>query len=165
MSDLDAFSATDRLAEVVLIEGDGPPPSEAIEQERRVAIFELSEESAFRVEGRQGPYRLTIAADPAAIRLALVDGQGQDAPPKTLPAPEMAQLAGDYAALCEAYRDAVSHLPPAQIEALDQERRRAHDEASEVVARRLAPEIAVDAATARRLFTLICALGADLKGG
>ena len=67
-------------------------------------------------------------------------------------------------AVCDAYRDAVSHLPPAQIEALDQERKRAHNEASALIADRLTPAIEMDEATARRLFTLISALGNELGG-
>lgn len=156
-----AFAETDRIAEVSLIEGDGPPPSDMIEQERRVAAFELSEESAFHMADAEGPYALTLAVKGAALEIAVAGVE----PALTMPARELKGLVAEYAGLCEAYRDAVVHLPPAQIEALDQERREAHTEASERISEWLAPRVEMDAATARRLFTLICALGSDLKGG
>ena len=45
-----------------------------------------------------------------------------------------------------------------QIEALDMGRRGLHNEGSELLRERLAGKIEVDHDTARRLFTLICAL-------
>lgn len=158
------FSTADRLSDVILVEGDGPPPSAAVEQDRRVAAYELTEESAFRVDGAEGPFRLTIGVVGAELRFDVADAAGRAAAGCGVPTEAISGLVGEYVALCDAYRDAVAHLPPAQIEALDQERKRAHDEASALVAERLAPAIAMDAATARRLFTLVSALGSDLGG-
>ncbi|MDB5471180.1 MAG: hypothetical protein JWR84_2740, partial [Caulobacter sp.] len=47
---------------------------------------------------------------------------------------------------------------PAQIEALDRGRRGLHNEAAELLQVRLSGKIETDLDTARRLFTLICAL-------
>ena len=52
----------------------------------------------------------------------------------------------------------IRNAPPSQIEALDMGRRGLHNEGSEVLRERLAGKIEVDHDTARRLFTLICAL-------
>ena len=49
-------------------------------------------------------------------------------------------------------------MPPAQIEAIDMGRRGIHDEGSEQLQERLEGKIETDKMTARRLFTLICAL-------
>ena len=49
-------------------------------------------------------------------------------------------------------------MPPARIEELDHERRRLHDEGSDMLVERLKDNIKVDSDTARRLFTLIGAL-------
>ena len=48
--------------------------------------------------------------------------------------------------------------PPPSIEAIDMGRRGLHDEGSRLLLERLKGKIAVDIATARRLFTLLCAL-------
>jgi uncharacterized protein (UPF0262 family) len=64
----------------------------------------------------------------------------------------------DYFLVCESYYTAIKKLGPSQIEALDMGRRGLHNEGSELLRERLAGKIEVDLDTARRLFTLICAL-------
>jgi len=64
----------------------------------------------------------------------------------------------DYFQICESYFEAVRRLPPSQIEAIDMARRGIHDEGARVLQERLQDKAVVDLATARRLFTLICAV-------
>ena len=67
-------------------------------------------------------------------------------------------LIRDYFMICESYYDAIRHAAPSQIEAVDMGRRGLHNEASEKLRERLDGKVAIDLDTARRLFTLICAL-------
>jgi uncharacterized protein (UPF0262 family) len=60
--------------------------------------------------------------------------------------------------VCDSYYDAVRGSSPQQIEALDMGRRGLHNEGSELLRERLTGKIETDLETARRLFTLICAL-------
>ena len=71
------------------------------------------------------------------------------------------QVVKDYFQICESYFDAVKRLPPAQIEAIDMARRGIHNEGARTLQERLEGKASVDIDTARRLFTLICALIAD----
>ena len=64
----------------------------------------------------------------------------------------------DYFLICESYYEAVRDAPLAQIEAIDMGRRGVHNEGSTLLRERLSGKIEVDFDTARRLFTLICAL-------
>jgi uncharacterized protein (UPF0262 family) len=64
----------------------------------------------------------------------------------------------DYFVVCETYYQAIRSASPMQIEAIDMGRRGLHDEGSQLLRDRLTGKIAVDHDTARRLFTLICAL-------
>jgi uncharacterized protein (UPF0262 family) len=64
----------------------------------------------------------------------------------------------DYVLICESYYDAIRSAPPSRIEAIDMGRRAMHDEGSGLLVERLKGKIEVDQATARRLFTLMCAL-------
>jgi uncharacterized protein (UPF0262 family) len=64
----------------------------------------------------------------------------------------------DYFMICESYYDAIRNSTPAQIEAVDMGRRGLHNEGSERLRERLAGKVDLDLDTARRLFTLICAL-------
>jgi uncharacterized protein (UPF0262 family) len=64
----------------------------------------------------------------------------------------------DYIDLCQSYYVAIREAPPARIEAIDMGRRGLHDEGSTLLRERLKNKIDLDFPTARRLFTLICAL-------
>jgi uncharacterized protein (UPF0262 family) len=64
----------------------------------------------------------------------------------------------DYFVVCETYYQAIRSASPMQIEAIDMGRRGLHDEGSQLLRDRLTGKITVDHDTARRLFTLICAL-------
>ena len=64
----------------------------------------------------------------------------------------------DYFLICESYYEAIRTAPPSRIQAIDMGRRGLHDEGSRTLQERLAGKITLDIDTARRLFTLICAL-------
>ena len=70
----------------------------------------------------------------------------------------LSKLIKDYFLVCESYYEAIKTAPPSRIEALDMGRRGLHDEGSRLLIERLKGKITTDFDTARRLFTLICAL-------
>ena len=155
-----------RLIAVALDETGLAPPTPEIEQERRVAIFDLLEENAFALPGREGrpapagPYRLTLGVRERRLVFDLVTEGGDKAAEFHLSLTPFAQVVKDYFQICEAYFDAVKRLPPAQIEAIDMGRRGIHNEGSRILMERLDGKVETDMATARRLFTLICVLHA-----
>jgi len=68
------------------------------------------------------------------------------------------RIVKDYFLILESYYEAIKTAPPSRIEAIDMGRRGLHDEGSRLLMERLEDKITVDFETARRLFTLICAL-------
>ena len=64
----------------------------------------------------------------------------------------------DYHSICAAYFDAVRRLPVSRIEAIDEGRRAIHSTASEKLVEEISPFATLDAATGRRLFSLISTL-------
>jgi uncharacterized protein (UPF0262 family) len=68
------------------------------------------------------------------------------------------RIVRDYFLICESYFEAIRHASTQQIEAIDMGRRGLHNEGSEILKERLAGKIEIDFTTARRLFTLLCAL-------
>ena len=127
------------------------------EQERQIAIFDLLESNRFVPEGaEQGPYDLRMGL--MENRLVLdVTGPGYEKR-HILSLSPFRMLIKDYFMICESYYQAIRNATPAQIEALDMGRRGLHNEGSELLRTRLAGKIETDLDTARRLFTLICAL-------
>ncbi len=151
---------TNRLF-AVDIDERGPTPTPEIDQERRVAIFDLLEDNSFalpRAAEFPGPYRLGIAIRDGRLVLDIADEGGQKVAEFHLSMGPFRQVVKDYFQICESYFDAVKRLPPSQIEAIDMARRGIHNEGARVLQERLAGKAVVDADTARRLFTLICVL-------
>jgi uncharacterized protein (UPF0262 family) len=127
------------------------------EQERQIAIFDLLEENFFHPDGAaSGPYDLRMGL--SENRLVL-DVRGPEYERRhILSLSPFRALIKDYFLICESYYQAIRNSTPTQIEALDMGRRGLHNEASELLQARLDGKIQTDLDTARRLFTLICAL-------
>jgi uncharacterized protein (UPF0262 family) len=127
------------------------------EQERQVAVFDLLEENYFAPAGAEtGPYDLRLALIDG--RLALDVGGPGYAHRFMLSMSALRGVIKDYFIVCESYYQAIRNATPHQIEALDMSRRSLHNEGSAMLIERLDGKIAIDMATSRRLFTLICAL-------
>jgi uncharacterized protein (UPF0262 family) len=67
-------------------------------------------------------------------------------------------LVKDYQMLLDSYAMAVAEGREAKIQAIDMGRRGLHNEGATLMTERLAGKVVIDFATARRLFTLVCAL-------
>jgi uncharacterized protein (UPF0262 family) len=149
--------ARHRLQSVVLDEESLAAASRDQEQERQIAIFDLLEDNLFAPDGAEGgPYDLKIAL--IENRLALdIEGPGYQRRHILSLSPFRAVIR-DYFMICESYYNAIRNATPQQIETLDMGRRALHNEGSELLRTRLAGKVETDSDTARRLFTLICAL-------
>ena len=139
-------------------------PTPEIEQERRVAIFDLLEDNSFALPPRDdrlappGPYRLGLAIRDGRLVFDVATDGGETVGAFHLSLGPFRQVVKDYFQICESYFDAVKRLPPSQIEAIDMARRGIHNEGARVLQERLDGKAVVDIDTARRLFTLICVL-------
>lgn len=156
--------STDRLVDVNLDTTGLPTPTAEIEQERRVAIYDLLDANQFALAPREnvdlptGPYSLGLAVRDRHLVLTVDDAAGARALEMYLSLAPFRTLVKDYFTICESYFDAIRRLPPHQIEAIDMGRRAVHDEGAVLLRERLARRIVVDLPTARRLFTLLCVL-------
>jgi uncharacterized protein (UPF0262 family) len=152
-------NSKDRLVAIRLDEtsiGRGNPN---IEQEREVAIFDILEGNHFALDGRDdGPYALDLSIVEDRLVLAVSLENGKEAFTVVLSLTPLRRIMKDYFTVCESYYKAIRTAPPSRIQAIDMGRRGLHDEGSQVLAERLKGKISVDRDTARRLFTLICAL-------
>ncbi|ABV92722.1 conserved hypothetical protein [Dinoroseobacter shibae DFL 12 = DSM 16493] len=141
-----------------------PPPTPEIEQERKVAIFDLLEDNSFKLPAREdrdvppGPFSLTLAIRERRLVFDVTGPEGAQVAEFHLSLGPFRQVVKDYWQICESYFDAVKKLPPSQIEAIDMARRGIHNEGARILLERLDGKAEVDIDTSRRLFTLICVL-------
>jgi len=153
-----------RLCEITIDDAGLPRPTPEIEQERRVAIFDLIEDNRFVLPTRgdrplpPGPYRLHLAIRERRLVFDLTSEGGEKAAEFHLSLGPFRQVVKDYFQICESYFEAVKRLPPSQIEAIDMARRGIHNEGARTLVERLEGKAELDIDTARRLFTLICVL-------
>jgi uncharacterized protein (UPF0262 family) len=147
------------IADVRLDEASLSAQSADGEHERRVAIFDLLEANVFEViDGADGPYSvsLSVVEQKLVFDVKLLDGS--DVRVFILSLSPFKRVVRDYFMICESYHQAIRNATPSQIEAIDMGRRGLHNEGSRLLEARLEGKVRFDFDTARRLFTLICAL-------
>ena len=148
-----------RLFEVLLDEATLPRVSSDADHERAVAIFDLVEENVFSVVGRDdGPYSLTIAQQEGKLAFTARNEAGEEVAEFVVSMTPFRPLLKDYFMVCETYYAAIRTASPRQIEAIDRERTKLHNEGADLMAARMSDKVEIDSITARRLFTLISAL-------
>lgn len=153
-----------RLVSVNLDEASIGRATPDVEQERSVAIFDILEENSFRPANHDGgPYTLKLSNIEGRFMMEIGE-EGADAVfTHILSMTPFRSIIKDYFMICESYYAAIRSATPSKIEAIDMARRGIHNEGSEVLQERLSGKVEVDFDTARRLFTLLCAL--QQRGG
>ena len=151
------MSGPHKLSSIEVDAATLPAATAEIEHQRRVAIFDLIEQNSFTPEGAEGgPYALRLSSQDN--RLAF-DISGPDfARTHVLSLSPMKTVIRDYALICESYYEALRGSSPSQIESVDMGRRGLHNEGAELLRARLEGKVEIDKETARRLFTLVCAV-------
>jgi uncharacterized protein (UPF0262 family)/protein-tyrosine-phosphatase len=154
-------SPTDRLVTVTLDPNTITSINPDEVHEWRIAIYDLLENNSFR------PARVT-ATGPFALHMSIVGNSivldvrhpetFQPIAAHYLSLTPFRRLIRDYFRIRDAYYEAIRSAQPFQIETVDMARRGMHNEAAELLRTRLTNKIIIDLNTARRLFTLICAV-------
>jgi uncharacterized protein (UPF0262 family) len=138
-----------------------------VEQERRVAIYDLIEENSFKPlrsaeRGATGPYRLHLAVRDGRLAMDISNEAQELLETLLIGLGRFRRPIREYFAICDSYYQAIRKATPAEIETIDMARRGIHNSAAELLMERLEGKVETDFATARRLFTLICVL--HIKG-
>lgn len=136
-------------------------PSDQVEHERKVAIFDLIERNHFEPHGAaeagiEGPFQLKLGLEEGRLVFDITGGgQNRKIMLSLMPFKTMMR---DYGMICESYYEALKSATPGQIESIDMGRRGVHNEGADLLEARLKGKVTLDRETARRLFTLIYAL-------
>ena len=156
-----AFAETDRIVTVTLDPSTitSLDPDEV--HEWRVAIYDLVDDNKFapaRVKSH-GPYALHVSIIGNYIVLDVRNPETfEPIAAHYLSLTPFRRLIRDYFRIRDSYYEAIRSASSRQIETVDMARRGLHDEAAELLRTRLVNKLELDLNTARRLFTLICAV-------
>lgn len=155
-----------RIIDVELDQGTILWRSADIEQERRIAIYDLVEGNYFEPQriaaADPGPYRIKLRVEEGRLAIDIASEAGAHLETLVLGLARLRRPIKDYFAICDSYYQAIRSATAQQIETVDMARRGVHNEAAEMLKERLAGKVEIDFDTARRLFTLICVL--HIKG-
>jgi uncharacterized protein (UPF0262 family) len=126
---------------------------------RDCALRDLLAENRFRLIGSPGgPYQLGIAVEDNRLVLQVFLASGEPHGTAYLSISPYRRIVSEYRRQCASFAYAESGArSPEQIEALDMARRALHDDGAKLLMERMAGKVEMDLATARGLFTLICA--------
>ncbi|GHA31232.1 hypothetical protein GCM10007989_28980 [Devosia pacifica] len=155
------FAETDRLVTVTLDPNTitSVDPDEV--HEWRIAIYDLLEDNSLapaRVKA-EGPFALHVSIVGNSIVLDVRDPNTfRPITAHYLSLTPFRRLIRDYFRIRDSYYEAIRSAQPYQIETVDMARRGIHNEAAELLRTRLKNKLSIDLNTARRLFTLICAV-------
>ncbi len=113
-----------------------------IEQERRVAIFDLIEDNVFKPlrdfgDGYAGPYHLKISVEEGRLILDIRRSDDTAFEVLILGLGRFRRIVKDYFAICDSYYQAIRKASAAEIETIDMARRGVHNEAAELLMERL----------------------------
>ncbi len=104
------------------------------------------------------PYKLEIALNDGRLILRCIAADTPDSYEIRLAVAALRADVRDYFALCESWSKALPQAQPEQLQSIDMARRGLHDEGARRLQELLAKDVAMDLATARRFFTLVCVL-------
>lgn len=134
-----------------------------VEQERKIAIFDLLEENHFAPvrehdDGYTGPYRVHLSTQEGRLVIEIAREDGSPLEAVILGLARFRRPIREYFAICDSYFQAIRQATAQQIETVDMARRGIHNDAAGMLKERLEGKVELDFDTARRLFTLICVL-------
>jgi uncharacterized protein (UPF0262 family)/protein-tyrosine-phosphatase len=152
---------TDRIVTVTLDPSTITSANPDEVHEWRVAIYDLVIENRFapaRVRAT-GPFALHVSIIGNYIVLDVRNPETfQPISAHYLSLTPFRRLIRDYFRIRDSYYEAIRSGSPFQIETVDMARRGLHNEAAELLRTRLHDKLDMDINTARRLFTLVCAV-------
>jgi len=148
-----------RLENIVLPDAS-PLPSAYAEADRRQAVADLLTDNRFDPTGVPGgPFALHLCVRDGRLVFDIRDGLDVPVRAVVLALGPFRRLIKDYHMIVDSHEQVVAEGGhEARIQAIDMGRRGLHNEGAELLTARLEGRIGLDFETARRLFTLVCAL-------
>ena len=151
--------ALHRIAAIVLDEESIAGAPRMLEQEREVAIHDLLENNHFAPEvSGGGAYHVRLHVAENRLVFDITYAAGSPCCRIALALKPFRRIVKEYLLMVESYNAAIRGAPRERLETLDMGRRGLHNEGAQLLMDELDGKAALDFATARRLFTLLCVL-------
>lgn len=152
------------ISQIVVNEMGLPVPTREMQHERDLAVYDILQHNEFALDDSlgtslpEGPFVLRLSLKNSLLLFQVEDCDSFKKYEFHLSLTPLRPVIKDYFEICKSYFNAVKRLPPNQIETIDMGRRGIHLEGSRALIDRLDGKVKTDIPTAKRLFTLVCAL-------
>lgn len=147
------------IVQLDLIEADTANRSPLLAEERKKAIADLVGSNDFKlVRYPDCDCKVTLSIADERLQFQFISRDNEELQTLVLSPRPYRKLIQDYFLMVESYEAIRAEGNLYRLEAVDMARRAVHNEAAELLVERLADKASMDFETARRLFTLICAL-------
>lgn len=151
-----------RIAQLQLFGPHSPLSPDSLACEQQAALRDLLADSHYRpLNDNHGPYDLKLSIADGRLVVAARNAAGQDLSTLVLSLRPYKRVIEDYFMMIHSFEAARHEGNKSKLEAIDMGRRGLHNEGADLLMARLADKVEIDHETARRLFTLICALHKD----
>ncbi|MBI1362550.1 MAG: hypothetical protein GC134_01030 [Proteobacteria bacterium] len=128
----------------------------ALTPELKAVLEDLHRDADIAVTGIAAPYALEVGYVEGEVLLSLAGSESHET--FAVPLRALRGVLRDYLRISESFHAAISSGDLQRFEAIDLGKKALHDEAAEMLVDMLAPQLRLGHGTARKLFTLICAL-------
>ena len=130
--------------------------SQELEQERKSAVFDLLNNSYFKLtKDDTGPYRVIFKLIEWKLFLTIFDYNRKKNYDYKFSISKIRRIVRDYQIVCDNYVEAIKTAPIKKIEAIDVGRRTIHDEGAAILKEVLSEKLEINMDSSRRIFTLI----------
>ena len=145
---------------LIVLEGEALHRLSALQEaDRDQAVADLREDNSFYLTTHPDLQSiLHLSIQQGRLVFDIRDAEDNPVQAVMLAMGPFKMLIKDYQMLLDSYAQAVAEGRVARIQAIDMGRRGLHNEGAELMVERLAGKVEIDFPTARRLFTLVCAL-------
>lgn len=147
------------ICSIELAGNPGAAPPDHILREQKQALQGLLANNNFQVQEGSGPYAVTLAVMDGRLVIGIkCDVGGQSLNTLVLSLRPYKRLIQDYFLMMDSYEKARRFSTPEKLEAIDMGRRAIHNDGADLLMSRMKGKIEMDHETARKFFTLVCAL-------
>ncbi len=152
-------AAKGRFTRVILEGGSLHRLSPLQEADRAQAVTDLEAENQFAAAAHPNVQSiLHLSIQEGRLVFDIRNAQDEPISAVVLALGPFRMLVKDYQMLLDSYAGAIAEGREAKIQAIDMGRRGLHNEGATLMQERLNGKVIIDFPTARRLFTLVCAL-------
>lgn len=130
-----------------------------LRKEQKQALHNILAGNRFQPRNdNNGPYAVRLSIEESRLLIRMTNAVQEDLSMLVLSLKPYRRLIQDYFLILDSYEQARQFASPEKLEAIDMGRRGIHNEGADLLLQRLQDKIDMDHETARKLFTLICAL-------